>query len=463
MQGEPSRAKLKYLIERQREEIRTVVEISQLLSVTTDSQEVIRRVATYLNRTFPLALCGVLLTEQRVLRLIQFAKVAQVDTASAIQQICTETGKDFPQPLREDDFERILEDQSSPPALWAQAAAVYLRSNYFAPMVFNGKPMGRLALFSTKADSFSKEDQHILDIVAEQLASVLHNALLMDELKRADQMKNDLLAIISHELRIPLTTLQEGSSLLLEGVLGPLSEKQTDFLKTIQRNGWRLQGLIEEVELAARLINGRISYTFDEVDLCAVVKDALEALRPMAQAKGVTLSATGADRTIPCQADAKRIGQALGQLLENSVQATPEGGGGTASPGADNAECRDPGGRHWGRDPARPDAQAVRTVLLRWGNQRPEDRRAGLGAVCGEEHYRWAPGHSEDGERGGKGNPRHPDPSQAEKRLRGGVCRHLELLGLLELFLERPHPKLQGSHLFLGCMKAFLKCGEFLR
>ena len=84
---EPSRAEFKYLIERQREEIKTITEVGRLLSSTTDPQEIIRLICSYLRQTFPLALCAVLVIPQRKLHIVRFAKLAQVDFEVALREI----------------------------------------------------------------------------------------------------------------------------------------------------------------------------------------------------------------------------------------------------------------------------------------------------------------------------------------------------------------------------------------
>ncbi len=325
MAGELSRAEFKYLLERQREEIKTINEVGRLLRTTNDPQELVHLVASYLRQTFPLVLCGVLLLDQKVLQVIRFAKIAQVDSANAIRELCAKTGEGFPLPLKEADFARTEEDRSGDPGQWAQTSAAYLRSNHFVPLTFNGKTMGRLGLFTPKEGAFTQEDQHVFAIVADQLAAALHNAFLLEELRRADRMKNDLLAVISHELRIPLTAIQEGTSLLAEGVLGPVNEEQGDFLKTVQKNAKRLQGLIEKVELASQLIAGKITYQFAQADAGEILKQVEESYRPLAEQRKVALALGGAERAA-CAADAKRLGQALAQLVENGIQATPEGG-----------------------------------------------------------------------------------------------------------------------------------------
>ena len=325
MPGEPSRAEFKYLVERQREELKTVNEVGRLLRTTNDPQELVRLVASYLRQTFPLVLCGVLLLDEKVLQLIHFAKIAQVDAANAVRELCAKTGEGFSLPLKEEEFTRTEEDRSSEPGHWAQSSVAYLRSSHFVPLTFNGKTMGRLGLYTPKESAFTQEDQHVFAIVADQLAAALHNAFLLEELRRADKMKNELLAVISHELRIPLTAIQEGTSLLLEGVLGGINEEQGDFLKTVQKNAKRLQGLIEKVELASHLIAGKVTYQFAQADAGEVLRQAGESYRPLAEQRKVALDLAGAGRG-SCAADAKRLGQALAQLLENAIQATPEGG-----------------------------------------------------------------------------------------------------------------------------------------
>ena len=106
-----SRAELMYLVERQREEIKTILEVQRRLGSTTDPQEMVLRVALYLKDAFPIALCGVLLLEQKRIQLIQFAKVAQVAVAGAVKGLIADAGKHLEQELAESDFTQDLEDQ----------------------------------------------------------------------------------------------------------------------------------------------------------------------------------------------------------------------------------------------------------------------------------------------------------------------------------------------------------------
>lgn len=322
---EPTSVELKYLVERQREEIKTVNEVGRLLSSTTDPKEVVRLVASYLKQTFPLALCGILVLEQRKLFLIQFAKIAQVDLAAAIREIWTKARERSPQPLKEEDLTQLVEDQTGG-GQWAQAPISYLRSSHFAPLMFNGQAIGLLSVFSGKAEAFTKDEQHVIDIVADQLGAALRNTFLLDELRRAGQLKNDLLMVISHELRIPLTSIQEGINLVLEGTLGPTTPDQQEFLKTANESASRLGALVEKVVMATQVVTGQLQWAFEEMNWGTVLKELEDSVRPLAQAKGIGLEFSGLSRPIASAGDVKRLKQAVANIIENAIQATASGG-----------------------------------------------------------------------------------------------------------------------------------------
>jgi len=329
---EPSRAELKYLVERQREEIKTLNEVARLLSTTTDPQEIIRLVGSYLHQTYPLALCGVLLIDQHRLHLLPFANVSQVDLATAIRAICAKANERLRTPVDEERLATMVEHLSGGAAPWGRSAVGYLRSNYMAPLAAepqgaaNGEMMGLLCVFSGKAEAFTKEEQHVIDVVASQLRAALRNAFLLDELRRANQLKNELLMVISHELRIPLTSIQEGLQLVLDGSLGGLNADQQEFLKTVDANAARLHTLVEKVVTATQLVTAQLTYAFAEVSLPALLKEVQAALRPAAEAKRLRLEVTHGPGVPAVTADARSVTQALTQVIENAIQASDAGG-----------------------------------------------------------------------------------------------------------------------------------------
>ena len=321
---EPSRAELKYLVERQREEIKTLNDVGRLLSTATDPKEIVRSVASYLRHTFPLALCGVLTVEQRKLQVIRFATISQVDLATAVREICTAATGHLRQPLQETLLEQTIEDAGGS-GQWAQPIS-YLRSNHSVPLTVNGKVIGLLSVFSGKNEAFNDDEQHAIAVVADQLGAALRNAFLVEELRLAGELKSQLLMVISHELRIPLTSIQEGVGLVLDGSLGTVTAEQNEFLTTVKANAARLETLISKVVMATQLVTGQLPLTIAQTDASAILKDLETTARPLAESKGVQLDCSGIPRSLPCRADAAHLTRAISHLVENAIQASPAQG-----------------------------------------------------------------------------------------------------------------------------------------
>ena len=321
--GEVSRAELKYFVERQREEIKTLNEVGKLLGSATEPQEIIRLAASYLHRAFPVALCGILVIPKRKLHLIPFAPIAQVETANSLRYIKEAAAKILNRTLRDDEMVLSMEDNHQGSLLQPSAS---LRSQHFSALTVKGEPLGLLGLFSGQAEAFTKEDQHAIGIIADQLGAALRNALLVEELRRADELKNQMLAIVSHELGTPVTAIKEGVSLVLDGSLGATTADQQDFLKTVIENAERLERLIQKIKIATELMTGQTKFAFESFDLRTLLANVTKAYLPLAQAKGLNMKVVDYPSPLFWRIDLVHATVALSQILENALQATPAGG-----------------------------------------------------------------------------------------------------------------------------------------
>jgi len=320
------RAELKYLVERQKEEMKTLTDIGKLLNATNDPRELIRLVAAYLKRTFPVAVCGVLVIEQRRLQLIRFAGVSQMAMAGIRKELAAKANEFLRQPLQAEALAEGVDDESGEVGQWAQASIAALRSSHVSPLTFNHQVIGLLSVYSGKEQAFSDQDRHVIDIVADHLGAALRNAFLLQELERAGRMKNDLLMLISHELHTPLTSIKEGTSLLLDGALGPTTPDQREFLQAVNESTDRLEVLIEKVLIASQLLTGQVRYAIAELDLAGVLREVERMHRPLAEAKRLTMEFAGVGQPLLLRGDGPRLGQAIAQLVENAIQATAAGG-----------------------------------------------------------------------------------------------------------------------------------------
>jgi signal transduction histidine kinase len=318
-----SRAELKYFVERQREEIKTLNEVGKLLSSTTDPHEIVRMTASYLHRSFPAALCGILYLPERKLHLIPFAPIAKMDLAATARQMREAAGELVHRPVSEEESQCPVE--AAQPETWMQPTTP-LRSHLFSPLVIKGEPIGLLGLFSGQMEAFTKEDQHAVGIVADQLGAALRNAFLVAELRRADELKNQLLSIVSHELSTPLTAIKEGVNLILDGALGETTPDQRDFLGTVSENADRLERLIQKIKTATEIMTGQVKFTLESTDLRTVLAAIDKAYRALAQSRNVNVKVLDHPKPLFWQVDVRHLTVAVSQILENAIQATPPDG-----------------------------------------------------------------------------------------------------------------------------------------
>jgi signal transduction histidine kinase len=137
---------------------------------------------------------------------------------------------------------------------------------------------------------------------------------------------DDFCAVLTRELRSPLSTIEGYLDLLANGGVGPVSDEQREFLDVIGRNVRRLVAVVGDWHDMARLEAGRLELVQEAVDLEEIADRAIAALRPGIRAKEqqvtVDVSAT------PCVAvgDARAILRAAGNLISNAHKYTPRRG-----------------------------------------------------------------------------------------------------------------------------------------
>jgi two-component system sensor histidine kinase BarA len=147
-----------------------------------------------------------------------------------------------------------------------------------------------------------------------------------DRLKELDRLKSNFLATVSHELRTPLTSIIGYSEMLAEGIAGPMSADQVDFVRTIHQKGEQLLELITGLLDLSKLESGTLAMKRRRVEVASMVKDVADTLTPTAHKRGVTLEQL-VDAGLPeLWADPTRLRQVLLNLTENALKFTPSGG-----------------------------------------------------------------------------------------------------------------------------------------
>jgi PAS domain S-box-containing protein len=143
------------------------------------------------------------------------------------------------------------------------------------------------------------------------------------EAEQANRIKDEFLAVLSHELRSPLNPILGWSRLLQNGNFN--EARRSDALKTIERNAKLQSQLIEDLLDISRIMQGKLALTATPVSLTFVISAAVETVQLAAAAKNIGLQ-LDLDPTAPVSGDATRLQQVVWNLLTNAVKFTPDGG-----------------------------------------------------------------------------------------------------------------------------------------
>ncbi|TQS45687.1 ATP-binding protein [Cryptosporangium phraense] len=166
----------------------------------------------------------------------------------------------------------------------------------------------------TERNRISSEREELLARKRQQIA----------ELRELDRMKDELVALVTHELRSPITSIRGYLELVFDEPEG-ISPAADHFLRIVDRKAADLQQLTDDLLDMARLDAGEISVDVRPVSLSKLVGDVVTDLRPAAEAKHLTVAVTTDGPVVVC-ADPARFRQVLTNVVSNAVKYTPDGG-----------------------------------------------------------------------------------------------------------------------------------------
>jgi PAS domain S-box-containing protein len=205
----------------------------------------------------------------------------------------------------------------------APDGAAMLGSVFVIPVVFGGAVLGALALSTQDTQPPGPLRHAALQAIANLAGQVLGRRRAEEA---ADRRAGELLAVVSHELRTPLTSAIGFLELVIDEESGELTTEQKQFLDIVDRSTSRLLRLVGDLLFVAQIDTGRIALDLRPADLREIVRHAIEAAAPAAEAGGITLS-EDAPAAAPIPAgDVDRLGQLVDNLISNAIKFTPRGG-----------------------------------------------------------------------------------------------------------------------------------------
>ena len=208
-----------------------------------------------------------------------------------------------------------------------------------APVSVAGEYTAILCVSRRRSEEFTADDKQVLDVIARTAAQSMRAARLDDLLKAAlaelaervagmesvERVKTDVLRLASHELRSPLTVLHGYLSLIRGGFFGDIPGPLDEVMKILERRTDEMNGLVNDMLVAARVEDGAVAAEAETVDLRALVREAAASVAPRASAQH-RLHVELPERPVLACVDAERVVLALRNIIDNAVKYSPEGG-----------------------------------------------------------------------------------------------------------------------------------------
>lgn len=219
------------------------------------------------------------------------------------------------------DLQRVATDDSQLERL----RGLRLRSALVVPLVARDRRLG-LAFFGTISSGRRYEDPDLdvaLDL-SRRAATAIDNARLYRQVRLADQRKDELLAMLAHELRNPLAPIRTAAELLRRRSGGDPVLRAT--AETIERQVGRQARLIDDLLNVTRMARGRVVLARRRLDLSTLVRESAEDHRATIENAGLRLDVQIPAEPAFVQGDPTRLAQVLDNLIQNAVKFTDPGG-----------------------------------------------------------------------------------------------------------------------------------------
>ncbi|MFZ5915446.1 MAG: GAF domain-containing protein [Chloroflexota bacterium] len=201
-----------------------------------------------------------------------------------------------------------------------------IQSQLSVPISREGQVIGVITLEGQHSETFKQTDLAFIERLADHMAIAMANARLYADVKAADEAKSEFVSMVSHELKIPMTSIKGYAKLLHMGSSGEVNDKQRSFLEIISSNVDRMDALVQDLLDISRIETGRLKLDIQTVHLTTVVDEVVRLLQHEFEKRQQTLAIQMPVELPPVRADRARLAQVLTNLLGNAFKYTPNGG-----------------------------------------------------------------------------------------------------------------------------------------
>jgi len=200
------------------------------------------------------------------------------------------------------------------------------RTRILVPIRCEDRTVGLLDLRRNSGGAFSDDDLQFAGRLADHAAIAIQNARLYEKVRQANQAKSEFVSLVAHELRTPMTSIRGYADMMAKGVMGPLTEQQTESLRIIRSNVERMQVLVSDLQDISRIEAGQLRLEIGPTTLTGALEEALRVMQGPLERKSHRLITEVPPDLPQVSADPSRLTQVLINLLSNACKYTPEGG-----------------------------------------------------------------------------------------------------------------------------------------
>lgn len=231
-----------------------------------------------------------------------------------------------------ENIEDVYQERKETWACMARDAGYH--SVIAVPLLLQDQAIGAFILYDDQPRLYSSRDTFLLSTAAIQASMAIQNALLFAEVKdknaaleRADRLKSQFLANVTHELRTPLHSIISYGELMLDGYLdGELTTEQEENIRFMVRSAEDLAHLVNDMLDLSKIEADRIEIKLEPIDLTQSLRDVVSQLKPIADSKHLCLMLDIEENLPKVLADGQRCRQILLNLVSNALKFTEQGG-----------------------------------------------------------------------------------------------------------------------------------------
>jgi signal transduction histidine kinase len=230
-------------------------------------------------------------------------------------------------PQRRNQTPEFPRDGMSDPNFSELLGQIGAASTIFAPLILRGRVIGVLRLSMAESGrKYAEGDLALAQDIARHVALAIERATLYRDAQTAIRARDNMIGIVSHDLRNYLSTIRMSAVLLSRATHTGDFQSGRMQVDAIQRSAVRMDRLINSLLDATMIETGRFTVELKTEDVAALVDEAARILKPQIEDRSLQLKARLADQLPAIRCDRERVLQIIANLVGNAIKFTKEGG-----------------------------------------------------------------------------------------------------------------------------------------